>query len=172
MIKLGKKIETAFNEQIINEATNAYFYLSMYNWLENKSYKAAKFFKIQFDEETKHMQMFIDYLLLKTNLVEMPVVNLQKAGKDIEFKNLYHILQEAQKAEEETTKQIYDLVKLAKDENEYAAFEFLQFFVKEQDEEMGWARAFLDKALILGVTKEISNGITVFELDKFIGNYK
>ncbi len=109
MIKLGKKIETAFNEQIINEATNAYFYLSMYNWLENKSYKAAKFFKIQFDEETKHMQMFIDYLLLKTNLVEMPVVNLQKAGKDIEFKNLYHILQEAQKAEEETTKQIYDL---------------------------------------------------------------
>jgi len=164
MIKLGKKLEAAFNEQIAHEGTNSFFYLSMFNWLQSRSYKAAKFFQLQMEEEKKHMQKFIDYLLLKNNEVIVPTINLQKVGKDIEFKNLYEIILESQKAEETTSKQIYDLVKLA--------FEFLQWFVKEQDEEMDWARTFLDKALILGVTKDTSNGITVSQLDEFIGAYR
>lgn len=172
MIKVSKKLEVAINEQIMHEAENSFFYLSIYNWLQARSYKAAKFFKIQVEEEKVHMQKFIDYLLMKTNEVNVPVINLQKAGKDIEFKNLYQILQEAQKAEEETTKRINDLVKLAKEENEHSAFEFLQFFIKEQDEEMDWARNFLDKAIILGVTKDITNGITVSHLDEFVGSYR
>ena len=172
MIKLGKKLEAAFNEQIGHEGTNSFFYLSMFNWLQSRSYKAAKFFQLQMEEEKKHMQKFIDYLLLKTNEVIVPTINLQKVGKDIEFKNLYQIISEAQKAEEATSNQIYDLVKLAKEEKEDSAFEFLQWFVKEQDEEMDWARTFLDRAIILGVTKDTPNGITVSELDEFIGAYR
>jgi len=63
------------------------------------------------------------------------------------------------------TKAIYSLVKLSRNEEDWATWNFLQWFVKEQTEEENLAISLLDKIKIAGGEKATIDALYLFDKD-------
>src|SRR6185369_13280388 len=67
--------------------------------------------------------------------------------------------------EVDNTKSVYKLVKISFDEEDWATWNFMQWFVKEQVEEETLALSLLDKMKIAGGEKISSNTLYSFDRD-------
>ena len=67
--------------------------------------------------------------------------------------------------EVDNTKAIYKLVKMSHDEEDWATWSFMQWFVKEQTEEETLAMSLLDKIKIAGGEKMGSNALYLLDRD-------
>ncbi len=63
------------------------------------------------------------------------------------------------------TEAIYNLVKLSHKKEDWATWNFLQWFVKEQTEEENLAMSLLDKIKIAGGEKAAGNALYLFDKD-------
>ncbi len=129
---ISKTMEDAINKQINEEMYSAYLYLSMSAYFESANLKGfANWMYVQYQEEVEHAMKFYDHLKdrggkLKLYTIEEPP-NTWESPLDAFKATLKH--------EQHITKCINDLVDLAEEEKDRAAYNMLQWFIDEQVEE-------------------------------------
>jgi len=138
---VSDKINAAFNAQIGHEFYNANLYTSVAAYFDGESLKGlAKLYTKQSEEERAHGLKFVEFILDTGGTVEIPAIPQPPST----FASPEAAAQLAYDTEILTTNLINDLVTLAIAEKNYAAQNFLQWFVNEQVEEVSSAQTNLD----------------------------
>jgi ferritin len=159
--RLSKTMATALNEQMTKEAHASQIYLSYAAWADNNGYGGiANFLFCHAAEERDHMMKLLEYLLNRGARAVVTAIPAP-AADPISVNNCF---EKVFAHEIDNTKAIYKIVKMALDEEDWATWNFLQWFVKEQIEEENLASALLDKITIIGGEK--ANGAGLYQLDK------
>lgn len=148
---LSRKILESLNEQINKEIYSAYFYLGMSAYAMSIGLKGfANWFHVQWKEELDHAKKIFDYVHQQGQRVTLKAIDQPpqdfSSGPDLFERTLTH--------EKNVTKLIDNLVKLAQAENDQATYDFLQWFVKEQQEEMATPAEILKKIHEVGEDKK------------------
>ncbi len=92
----------------------------------------AAFFYKQAVEEREHAMMMVQYLLDTDAPVRIPGVE----APTTDFADVIAPLKLALEQEKRVTQQIYELTKIAREESDFASEQFMQWFIKEQVEEV------------------------------------
>jgi ferritin len=92
----------------------------------------AEFFYRQALEERDHAMMMVRYLLDTDQPVAIPGVGAPVSG----FKDLVAPVTLALEQEKRVTEQVHELTRIARKEDDFAAEQFMQWFIKEQVEEV------------------------------------
>jgi len=134
---ISEKLHKAINDQINAELWSAYLYLSMSMDAEEKSYKGvANWFYIQFQEEQAHARIFMNYL----NSVEAKVELKPIEGVQTTWDSVLDMFKSTLEHEKKVSALIRNLMKIAKEDCDYAAESKLKWFIEEQVEEEETAR--------------------------------
>jgi len=128
-----KSFPDALNEQISNEfaAHQQYIGAAVYYDAETLP-RLAHFFYRQAVEERNHAMMMVQYLIDVDEEVRIPDI----AGQQTRFEDPIAPVRMALEQEQRVGEEINDLFKLARDNGDYKAEQFMQWFVKEQVEEV------------------------------------
>jgi ferritin len=123
----------ALNEQISNEfaASQQYVGAAVYYDAETLPRLAAFFYR-QAVEERNHAMVMVQYLLDTNEEVRIPDINAQQTRYD----DVTGPVKMALEQEKRVSEEIFALFKLARDQGDYRAEQFLTWFVKEQVEEV------------------------------------
>lgn len=163
-MKISKKMQDAINVQMKNEYDNAFLYLSIASWFEQKSLKGfAHWNFIQYQEEQEHALKFYNYLLERQG--EAIVDAVAKPQKD--WNSVIDIFKDILAKEKETTENIYKLYEIALEEKDYTTQGFLKWYLDEQVEEEDNASTILEKLEMIGDSKS-----ALVLLDKELGERK
>ncbi len=129
----AKKFVEQLNAQIGNEfaAHQQYVACAVYYDALTMPQMAAFFYR-QALEERDHAMMMVQYLLDADASVEIPAV----AAPTSEFNDIVAPVTRALEQEKRVTDQINKLTALARAENDFASDQFMQWFIKEQVEEV------------------------------------
>jgi ferritin len=121
------------NAQIGNElaAHQQYLACAVHYDAETMPQMAA-FFYAQALEERAHAMMMVQYLLDTDAAVVIPGVVAPRSS----FSDVVGPVELALEQERQVAEQIYDLVRTAREEQDFASEQFLQWFIKEQVEEI------------------------------------
>jgi bacterioferritin B len=128
-----KSFGTALNDQISNEfgASMQYIGAAVYYDAETLP-RLAHFFYRQAAEERTHAMMMVQYLLDVGEEVRIPDITGQQTRFDDPIAPVRMALEQEKRVGEE----IYALFELARETKDYRAEQFMQWFVKEQVEEV------------------------------------
>ena len=149
-MKISKKMQDAINVQMKNEYDNAFLYLSIASWFEQKNLKGfANWNFVQYQEEQEHALKFYNYLLERQG--EAVVDAVAKPKKD--WNNIVDVFAEILEKEKETTENIYKLYEVAVEEKDYTTQGFLKWYLDEQVEEENNASTILDELKMIGDSK-------------------
>ena len=144
---IPKEVEKELNEHLALEAGAVFSYLATAAWCEKEGLEGcAKFFHKQSDEEHLHFMKFFDYINEVGGHAIVPAVKQPK----IDFKDVLETCQLALKGEQKVTKSIYNIIKVAKENEDHATVDFLRFFVDEQREEEVQFNRIIDKIRLIG----------------------
>lgn len=139
---INKKIESAINEQINAEMYSSYLYLAMCAYFEEQNLSGfANWMRIQAQEEMTHAMKFFDYINERGGRVDLKPIE----GPPTDWENPMVVMQEVYEHEQKVTGLIHSLVKLARDEQDYATENMLQWYVAEQVEEEANADAIIQQ---------------------------
>jgi ferritin len=129
----AERFVEALNAQIGNElsAHNQYLACAVHYDAETMPQMAA-FFYAQALEEREHALMMVQYLLDTDAEVTIPGVGAPTAG----FGDVVAPVALALDQEKKVTEQINGLLRIAREENDFASEQFMQWFIKEQVEEV------------------------------------
>ncbi|MCW2990402.1 MAG: Ferritin Dps family protein [Solirubrobacterales bacterium] len=94
--------------------------------------RLAAFFYRQALEERNHAMMMIQYLLDADTEVAVPAVDAPRSG----FADIVEPVQLALDQEKRVAEQVGALARIARDNDDYASEQFMQWFIKEQVEEI------------------------------------
>ena len=121
------------NTQIGNEfaAHNQYLACAIYYDAQTMPQTAA-FFYAQALEEREHAMMMVQYLLDTDAAVQLPGVDAPVS----EFADVVAPITLALEQEKRVTEQINGLLRIAREESDFASEQFMQWFIKEQVEEV------------------------------------
>jgi ferritin len=123
----------ALNAQVAREFSASQQYLAVAVWYDAETFpQLAGLFYAQALEERDHALMMVKYLLDSGVPPELPGTPEPK-GK---FADLVEPIAVALEQERKVTGQISELVKIAREENDYVSEQFVQWFLKEQVEEV------------------------------------
>jgi ferritin len=128
-----KSFADALNEQIANEfaASQQYVGAAVYYDVETLPRLAAFFYR-QALEEREHAMIMIKYLLDTDEKVKIPDIK----AAETTYASGSEPVEMALEQEKRVSEEIFDLFELARDLKDYRAEQFLQWFVKEQVEEV------------------------------------
>ncbi len=123
----------ALNKQIANEfgASNQYVGAAVYYDQETLPRLAAFFYR-QAAEERDHAMMMIQYLIDVDEQVKIPEV----AAAESSYADVVAPVRMAFEQEKRVGEEIYALFELARETKDYRGEQFMQWFVKEQVEEV------------------------------------
>jgi ferritin len=123
----------ALNEQVANEfaAHQQYVAIAVHYDAETLPRLAAFFYR-QAVEERNHAMMLIQYLLDAGLEVSVPGIAAPEGG----FSDIVAPVELALAQEKRVTEQISSLASKARDEGDYQGEQFMQWFIKEQVEEV------------------------------------
>jgi len=128
-----KSFADALNEQISNEFAAHQQYVAAAVYYDAATLpRLAAFFYRQALEEREHAMMMIRYLLDVGEEVRIPDIKAQQTSFEDGSAPVRVALQQEQRVSDE----IFALFELARDLKDYRAEQFLQWFVKEQVEEV------------------------------------
>ncbi len=127
----------AFNErlgtQIANEFAAAHQYIAVAVHYDAEALpRLAAFFYAQALEERNHAMMMIQYLLDAGEKAPVPAVPAARSG----FADLVEPVSIALEQERKVSDQIAELAGLAREGGDYQSEQFMQWFLKEQTEEV------------------------------------
>ncbi|MDO4582695.1 MAG: ferritin [Planctomycetia bacterium] len=129
---ISTKMEAAFNAQINAEMYSAYLYLSMSCQAQDLKLKGiANWFKVQYDEEIAHAMGLLNYLHDRGGRVILTAIEAPRT----EWESAIAMFENTCEHEAKVTGLINEMVSLAMEEKDYAAIQFLDWYVKEQVEE-------------------------------------
>jgi bacterioferritin B len=128
-----KSFAAALNEQIANEfgASQQYVGAAVYYDVETLPRLAAFFYR-QALEEREHAMIMIRYLLDTGEEVHIPDIKSQETS----YADGSQPVKMALEQEKRVSDEIFSLFELARELKDYRAEQFLQWFVKEQVEEV------------------------------------
>jgi ferritin len=159
---LSKKLQSALNHQIAEEAYASNYYLAMASWCDKEGlHGSANFLYTQAEQERAHMMKLFRYVNDTGGHAVAPAV--KEAPQ--EFKNLSNVFELTLKHELVVTKLINALVETCLEEKDYSTFNFLQWYVAEQHEEERLLKNILDLIRITG-----TDGRGIFHIDKEVGS--
>lgn len=158
---INEKVQEAINAQINAEFWSAYLYLSMAMHFEAEGRSGvANWFKIQFQEEQAHAQIFINYLNQRGGRVTLKAIDEVPTTWESPLAAFKATLEHEQKV----TSLINNLYALAEAEHDYATRDRLNWFVSEQVEEEDNCRQLIDKFTLIG-----NDGMGQYMLDQELG---
>lgn len=160
--RLSKTLATALNAQITKEAHASQIYLSYASWADSQGYSGiANFLFRHAQEERNHMMKILSYILQRGSKVQITAIPAPHENP-VSINNCFEkILMH----EVENTKSIYKLVKMSFTEEDWATWNFTQWFVKEQVEEEMLVMNLLNKVKIAGGEKISSDATYSFDRD-------
>jgi len=130
---ISAELNNAFNEQIGRELLASHQYINIASYFDGRALKKlAEMFFQQSEEEREHAMKFVQYLNSVSGKVEVPAVEAPRS----DFQSAEEAVRLALQWELDVTKHINDLMAMAIEQKDYAAQEFLDWFVKEQLEEV------------------------------------
>jgi bacterioferritin B len=152
------KFHALLQEQIFNEFTSAQQYIAIAVYFDAADLpQLAKHFYSQALEERNHAMMLVQYLLDRDVRVEIPGADTVRN----QFDTPKDALALALAQERAVTEQVSRLTSVARDEGDYLGEQFMQWFLKEQVEEM---------ALMTRLFRVAERaGTNLFELENFVG---
>jgi bacterioferritin B len=129
----AERFVEALNEQIAREFGASQQYLAVAVWYDRETLpRLAKLFYDQALEERAHGLMMARYLLDSGLRPRVPGAREPKA----DFSDLVEPIRIALEQEHKVTDQISDLARIARDEGDLVSEQFMQWFLKEQVEEI------------------------------------
>lgn len=160
--RLSPQMEAALNDQMTKEAHAAQIYLSYASWIQSQGYNGiANFLFRHAEEERNHMMKFLEYILERGGRVKIAAI--PEPGDDP--KNVQDCFEKVFQQEVANTEAIYKIVKMSFDTNDWATWNFMQWFVKEQVEEETLALNLLDKIKIAGGENAPSDALYTLDRD-------
>ncbi|MDB5115874.1 MAG: ftnA [Mucilaginibacter sp.] len=158
--RLSPTLAKALNDQMTNEAHNAQIYLAYGSWASDNGYDGiANFLFRHANEERNHMMKILEYILKRGGKVVISAI--PAPGNDpVSVNNCF---EKVFQSEVENTVKIYDIVNMSMAEKDWATWNFMQWFVKEQTEEETLAMDLLSKIKVAG--GENANNEALYALD-------
>jgi ferritin len=139
----AERFVEALNDQVANEFAASHQYVAIAAHYESQTLpQLAGFFYRQAVEERGHAMMMIKYLLD----TDAPVRLREVAGPETSFSDHIAPIRLALEQEKTVSDQISDLFKVARDEGDYLSEQFVQWFLKEQVEEVATMTELLEVA--------------------------
>lgn len=164
--RLSKNMAAELNRQLTKEASASQTYLSFGAWASNEGYAGiANFLFGHANEERNHMMKILEYILQRGAKVKIEAIPAPPKHPT----SIQHCFEEIFNQEVDNTKGIYKLVKLSFDEEDWATWHFMQWFVKEQTEEETLALSLLDKIKIAGGINASEEALFTLDRD-FLNN--
>ena len=158
---LSKALQGALNDQIHKEYYSSYLYLAMSAHLEAQSLPgAAKWTRIQSQEELSHALKLFDHMIDRGNRVTMAAIQQPPAG----YGSALQLFEEVLEHEQHVTAYIHALYALAVKKQDYPAQVMLQWFVTEQVEEEKTASQVVEQLKAVGESKT-----SLMLLDRHLG---
>ncbi len=160
---VSSTILDGLNNQINMEMQAYYTYLSMSAYFEDKALKGfASWMFHHAQEEMTHAMKIYDFIHSRRGRVKL--ASLAEPPHD--WSTPAEAVQDALDHEIKVTRSIHQLVKLAREEGDYATDSFLQWFVDEQVEEEEVVDDLLQKLMLIGdfspglylLDRELSDG--------------
>lgn len=128
-----QRLIDAFNEQVGRELGASMQYLAIAAYFDSEDLnQLSNFFFKQADEEREHAMKFFHFILEAGGRVKLPEIPAPQS----EFSSVRECAELSLEWEEEVTEQINRLVEMARADDNYAAENFLDWFVTEQVEEV------------------------------------
>lgn len=151
------KFQALLHDQIRNEFNAEHQYIAMAVWFDNADLPVlAKHFYKQAVEERNHAMMIVQYFLDRDIDVEFSDVSAAKS----QFANAKEALALALAQEKAVTDQIVQLASTAREEGDYLGEQFMQWFLKEQVEEVA------HMTTLVNVAERAATNL--FDLENFI----
>ena len=151
----------AINQQVSNEFSASFSYLSMAGWCEHHNFMgAASWLRLQSAEEHAHGMRLFNFLLARNHSVKLLGIQAPRA----EFASLVEVFEQALAQEQSVSGQIDRLYELAFSEKVFAAMAELQWFITEQVEEEKTVREIVAKLRMVG-----HDPASVLDIDRELG---
>jgi len=158
---LSKTLQDAINEQIRDEISSAYLYLSMSAYCEGQNFPGfSKWLRIQWQEELTHGLKLVDFVHNRGGRVLLQGIDKPQS----EFKSPLDVFEQVYAHEQKVTASINRLYDLAVKENDHPTQVELQWFIKEQVEEEKHASEIVAMMKMLG-----DAGPALIMLDRQLG---
>lgn len=139
---MTENVVIAINDQIKAEEESARLYFAMGNWCEVQGYPgSAKYLYQHADEERMHMTKLVKYLADRN---EFPTTQALEEPQN-HWDSLQDVFQDVLKHEQKVTELINALYEVCLQEKDHLSSNFLRWYIEEQVEEEGSARAVLDR---------------------------
>ena len=160
--RLSPTLCKALNDQMTKEAHAAQIYLAYAAWADDEGYGGiANFLFRHAQEERNHMMKFLEYILERG--AKVTVEAIPAPGTDPV--NVQDCFEKVFQQEVSNSESIYKIVKQSFEEQDWATWNFLQWFVKEQTEEETLFMNLLDKVRIAGGDKASSDALYALDRD-------
>ena len=144
---LNAKVAKLLNEQITKELYSAYLYLDFSIYYEAEGLDGfSNWYMIQAQEERDHAMLFLKYLQMCGEKVELGAV--EKPNKKLD--SLMAPLKAGLEHEQYVTSLINEIYAAAYDVKDFRTMQFLDWFVKEQLEEEKNAEDMIKKMELFG----------------------
>jgi bacterioferritin B len=157
---VSEKVIEAVNQQIGNEFGASLQYVSIASYVADEGLlELAAFFQHQADEEREHAMRFVKFIGDSGGRVRIPAI----AAPEYQFKKVVDALELSLKWEREVTDQISKLYGLAVQEADYVTQNFLNWFLKEQLEEVSTMDTLLKVA--------VRSGENLLFLEEFVARH-
>jgi len=159
--RLSDNLQTALNGQMTKEAHAAQIYLSYAAWASAEGFDGiANFLFRHAQEERNHMMKVLEYILQRGGRVKIEAIPAPPPNPT----SVQQCFEKVLEHEIDNTNSIYKLVKMSFTEEDWATWNFMQWFVKEQTEEETLALNLLDKIKIAGGLK--ASGDALYNLNR------
>jgi ferritin len=159
--RLSKTLAAALNAQMTKEAHASQIYLSYAAWADNSGFCGiANFLFRHAQEERNHMMKILEFILKRGGEAKVTAIPAPP-DNPVSINNCF---ERVFQHEVDNTKAIYKVVKMSLEEEDWATWNFMQWFVKEQTEEETLALGLLDKVRIAGGEKASSDAL--YSLDR------
>ena len=159
---MNKRVVEAINRQINSELSASYSYLAMSVWSERQKFTgAARWLRLQSQEEHMHAMKLLDFLLARDCNVELRAID----APQLTFKSLLDVFERGLEQEQQVSKQIDTLYETAFNEKAFAAVAELQWFLTEQVEEEKTAREIVTKLTMVG-----KDPASLLDMDRELGS--
>ena len=163
--RLSDAMTAGLNAQMTKEAHAAQIYLSYAAWADDQGYEGiANFLFRHANEERNHMMKFLQYVLERGAKVKIEAI--PEPGPDPT--SVQNCFEKVFEQEVSNTRGVYALVKQSLVEEDWATWNFMQWFVKEQVEEETLALNLLDKIKIAGGERATQEAL--YNLNNDLGN--
>lgn len=156
------RVVEAINRQINSELSASYSYLAMSAYCERQKFTgAARWLRLQSQEEYMHAMKLFDFILARDQNVELLALDQPR----LTFSSIAEVFERALEQEQEVSRQIDSLYEIAFAEKAFAAVAELQWFLTEQVEEEKTGREIVAKFKMIG-----SDPASLLDLDRELGS--